>query len=260
MLTIAHLSDTHFGGPPAASERTRRVLDHLAAMDPPVDVVLVTGDIADHGTADEYAEAAAVLGSWTGPAPMLLCPGNHDVREGYAALRGRPAAAAVAGPVNEAHRVAGALFLMADSMVPAVAGKRIDHGVLTEETLSWIDGELADRAPGELAFVCLHHPPVPIHITLMDPIRLRNAADLAAVLVRHDDVAAVLTGHAHSACATTFAGLPMLIPGGVASTVTLDADDLPRIDTSLPPMLALHLVDETSLGLDGAVVTHWRAL
>ena len=38
----------------------------------------------------------------------------------------------------------------------------------------------------------------------MDPIRLANAEELAAVLDRHDDVIAVLAGHAHSACATTY--------------------------------------------------------
>lgn len=253
MLVIAHYSDTHFGGPPGAAERTRIVQGYLAAMDPPVDVVLVTGDIADHGTPEEYAEATAVLGEWPGPAPMLLCPGNHDVREEYAAaLRQLPGDA----PVNEAHRVGGALFLMLDSMVPAIDGKRVDHGLLDPVTLDWLEAQLAGRAPGEPAFVCLHHPPRTLHMSLMDPIRLRNDDDLARVLAGHEDVVAVLTGHAHTACATHWAGLPLLVPGGVASTVSLDADTYRKITDELPPMLAVHMYDET----DGSLVTHWRAL
>jgi Icc protein len=251
MLVIAHFSDTHFGGHESAEERSARVLDHLAGIRPGPDVVLITGDIADHGTADEYAAADHVLGSWPGPAPMLFCPGNHDVREEYAAFRRRPAE----GPVNEAHRVAGHLFLMLDSLVPAPPGERFDHGYLEKETLAWLDKRLAAREPGEHAFVCMHHPPVDIHISLMDPIKLANADQLAVVLERHEDVVAVLVGHAHTACASTFAGLPVLVGGGAASTVTLDAEPLPLVTHELGPTFAVHL-----LGDDGNLVTHWRTL
>ena len=255
VLVIAHLSDTHLGGRADAVPRTRRVLEHLARLDPPVDVVLLTGDVADHGASEEYAEAAAVLGEWPGPAPMLMCPGNHDVREGYAAMRGLPAGQ----PVNESHRVGGVLFLMLDSLVPAPPGERIDPGYLGPGSLAWLDRELAARAPGERAIVCLHHPPVEIHLGLMDPIRLTDADQLAAVLDRHEGVVAVLVGHAHSACATTYHQLarpvPVLIPGGIATTVTIDAEPLPAITAELPPTFAVHVVDD-----DGRIVTHWRSL
>lgn len=259
MLVIAHLSDTHFGGKGDPVGRARRVLTHLASLDPPVDVVLVTGDIADHGTPEEYAQAAAVLGEWPGPAPMLLCIGNHDVRAAYAAMRGLPPDR----PTDEAHRVAGHLFVMLDSMVPAPEGERIDHGVLAPESLGWLDEQLSARAPGERAFVCLHHPPEPILLGLMDPIRLENAADLAAVLDRHDDVVAVLVGHAHSACALAFhhmqRPLPVLIPGGVVSTVTMDAEPFKAITTSLPPTYAVHFLADGPDG-EARLVTHWRSL
>jgi Icc protein len=253
MLTIAHLSDTHFGGHPSAESRARRVLAHLAAMDPGVDVVLVTGDIADHGTHEEYVEAAEVLGSWAGPAPVLTCPGNHDIRNAYLAGL-RPSLGAVTR-ADEAYRVGGALFVMLDSLVAAPEGERIDHGELAPESLEFLDHQLAGREEGEPAYVCLHHPPVPVHIDLMDPIRLREPEALAAVLGSHDDVRAVLVGHAHTMCASTFAGLPMLVGGGVASTVTLDAEDLPLITHELGPSYAVHIV-----GDDGRVVTHWRTL
>ena len=79
---IAHVSDTHFGGPPDARARAEPVLAHLLALDPRPDVLLVTGDIADHGLPDEYAEARAVLDGW--PGPQLVGTGNHDVREAFA--------------------------------------------------------------------------------------------------------------------------------------------------------------------------------
>ncbi len=257
MLTIAHLSDTHFGGKSTAAGRTHRILDYLGAMNPPVDVVLVTGDITDHGFSEEYGEAGAVLGSWGGPAPMLVLPGNHDVRAAYADWVGHNLAATAGRPIHTAQRVAGANFLMLDSMVPATAGERIDHGELDTESLRWLEDALSKCPEGEPAFVCLHHPPVPIHQLRMDEIRLRPAdADaLSGVIARHDNVKAIFCGHAHTACATSFNGVPVLVGGGAASTVTLEAEELPFITGVLPPSFAMHLIDET-----GHLVTHWRTV
>ncbi|WP_203338231.1 metallophosphoesterase [Nocardioides limicola] len=262
-FTIAHLTDTHFGGLPGAAARTRRVLQHLAAMTPAVDVLLVTGDIADHGTDEEYAEAREVLGSWPGPAPMLLCPGNHDVREPYARLLRSTDTGGALDPgyrCDEVHDVGPARFVMLDSLISAPPGERVDPGELSAASLEFLAHALAETraeagAAGRPTYLCLHHPPTSVHVGLMDSIMLANPEALAEVIADHPQVQAILTGHAHTACATTFAGVPVLVGGGVASTVTLDAEDLPLVTDELPPMFAVHLV-----GDDGRVVTHWRAV
>ncbi|QYJ03681.1 metallophosphoesterase [Nocardioides panacisoli] len=258
MLVIGHLTDTHFGGDPSAVERSKRVLAHLAAFVPPVDVLVVTGDVADHGTPEEYAEATRVFAGWPGPAPVLWCPGNHDVRQHYAAFRGEPEHPP-AEPLDEYVRVGGVLFCLLDSLVPARDGRRIDHGHLQRASLDRLDRELAARAPGEPAIVCFHHPPVDLHMGRMDPIRLDDPDELADVLAAHADVAAVLTGHAHTAAATSYAGLPLRIGGGVASTVTLDQEQegagWAPITHDLGPSLAVHVLDDA-----GGLVTHWRTL
>ena len=59
MLTIAHVSDLHIGGRPESDERAARVLAHVCAMRPAPDVLVVTGDVADHGWAGG-AQAAAI--------------------------------------------------------------------------------------------------------------------------------------------------------------------------------------------------------
>jgi 3',5'-cyclic AMP phosphodiesterase CpdA len=250
-LVIAHVSDTHFGNDESqAADRTRRVLDALLRMDPPPDVLVHTGDVADHGLADEYAEAVKVLSAWEGP--LVISPGNHDVREGYAEAFlddvPRPA-----GWANRAHDLAGARFLMLDSLVDAVDGVRQDHGVLAAETLAWLDSELArDASP---TFVCLHHPPVELGVSLMDPIMLTDPGALAEVIGRHPHVVAILVGHAHTMAVSTFAGRPVLVGGGVVSTVPLDQEDHPRVWYDAAPSFAIHLLHE-----DGRVTTHWRAV
>jgi len=245
---LAHVSDTHFGGPPDARERAERILAHLLAMDPQPDALLVSGDIADHGTAEEYAEARTVLDTWTGP--LALATGNHDVRDEF--VRGlldrEPD-----GPVLYALDHERFRLLVLDSLVDAVDGRRQDHGVLSPEQLDWLDERLAeDDRP---AFVSLHHPPVDIGLELMAPILLRDPEPFARVLLKHRHMVATLVGHAHTACATTFAGRPVLIGGGSASSVTMDAEDVPRVWESAPPSFALHLLDD-----DGRLTSHWRAL
>ena len=245
---VAHLTDLHFGGPPAARARADRTLDHLLALDPAPDLLLVTGDIADHGAAEEYAEARAVLGRW--PGALLVGTGNHDIRDEFAReLLGREAD----GPLDQVLDLPAARFLMLDSLITAPPGERIDPGELTDATLAWLDERLAeDDRP---AYVCLHHPPADIGVSLMDPIRLREPERLAAVLERHPHHAATLVGHAHTQCATTFAGRPLLVGGGIASTVPLDAEPLPVVWEAGAPTIAFHLIHD-----DGRLTTHWRAL
>jgi len=80
MLVLAQVSDFHIDGGPERTARAERVMGYLAALPRPVDAVLVTGDVADHGRPAEYRAARELLG---GPAPVLICPGNHDRRASF---------------------------------------------------------------------------------------------------------------------------------------------------------------------------------
>ncbi|MFI0355245.1 phosphodiesterase [Actinomadura sp. 9N407] len=241
MTVFAQLSDTHFDGGERRAERARRVMARLNAL--PLDAVLITGDIADNGTSAEYEHAREVLAS---PHPVLMCPGNHDVRGPYreVLLDERPDG----GPIDRVHRVAGAVFAMCDSTVP---GK--DHGFLGDATLAWLDRLLAED-PGVPAFVCFHHPPVTLGIPYVDEIRQAGEERLAALIERYPQVVAVLCGHAHTAGATTFAGRPLLVSPGVVSTLRLpwEAEDV--IDYEAPPGFALHVLEDRRL------ITHYRTV
>ena len=147
MIVFAHLSDIHLDLGEDAWERAGRVLRYLDDLPGTVDAVLVTGDLADHGLPAEYEQVAKVLAGHA--APVLICPGNHDVREAYReGLLDEPA---VGGPINRAHEVAGATFLMCDSTIP---GR--DDGLLSDETLDWIDATIAHHRKGYICVAAVH--------------------------------------------------------------------------------------------------------
>ncbi|MGW4793264.1 metallophosphoesterase [Nonomuraea sp. NPDC004297] len=245
MAIIAHISDTHFDGSERASARVRRVMTYLRGC--AVDVILVTGDLADHGDIKEYHQVKAEL---VADVPVLLLPGNHDDRSAYREILLGGAGSA---PINELKRAGGLLFALCDSTIPGQ-----DEGLLAPETLDWLEEVLADAE--EPVFVGLHHHPIRLNNPLLDSIRLRNPDDLAAVLQRSSTARAVFCGHAHAAAAGTFAGLPLVAAPGIFSTTrlpwtttdqlawanTFDRDDVPGV--------VFHVVE------NGELTSHFRSV
>jgi 3',5'-cyclic AMP phosphodiesterase CpdA len=244
VLVIAHISDIHVDAEERSVERAARVVRYLAGLPTPVDVVVVTGDIADHGEESEYERVRDLIDL---PQPVLFCPGNHDIREPFRkALLDEPPSGA---PVNRAYRISGALFAMCDSSIPGQ-----NDGLLADETLDWLGAQLAAAADLP-AFVCFHHPPVVLGVPYVDRIRQFRADRLAGVVGRHPNVVALLCGHAHTPAASTFAGKPLLVAPGVVSTLLLPFESDAIVDLMLPPMVALHTLDD-----DRRLTTHFRVV
>jgi 3',5'-cyclic-AMP phosphodiesterase len=206
VLLLAQVSDLHLDGGARSLARARRVMGYLADLPRPVDAVLVTGDIADHGAVAEYQA--------DGP--------DGDDR-----------------PVNQVRQVAGLTVALCDSTIPGQ-----DDGWLADETIGWLDAVLDDARDGP-ALVAMHHPPVALGIPFVDGIRQRDGHRLEEVLRRHPQVVAVLCGHAHTAASTQFAGRHLVVAPGVVSTVMLPAErpDGPVLDSDLPASIAFHVVD-----------------
>jgi 3',5'-cyclic AMP phosphodiesterase CpdA len=237
---FAQISDLHLDGTERATERARRVVDYLNGLARPVDALLVTGDIADHGAEAEYEEAARLFASLS--VPVLLCPGNHDVRGPYrkALLDEDPAD----GPINRLHRVAGINVLMVDGTVPAR-----DHGYVDDETVAWIEEQLVEEVP---TLIALHHPPVRVHQPFVDTILLHSPDRLEALVAAHPQVIAVLAGHAHTAAASTFAGRPLVVAPAVTFALRMpwEGDGIQNWDQ--PPGVAFHVIEDSRL------ITHFR--
>lgn len=251
---VAHVSDLHLDGSPESLGRARHVLAYLDRLPADLEAVVVTGDLTAAGRPEEYAQIAELIAG--SRHPVFTCPGNHDARGAYRAGLPDQVTAGSSGddaPLNRVHRTGGMVFAMCDSTIPGAHAGQLD-----DATLAWLESELYDTPIRTPAVVALHHPPEPLHTPVLDGMRLRNGDRLAAVLDQFPNVAAVLCGHAHTAAATTFAGLPLRVAPGVFSTLTLPWEDGVLLDPAHPPGLAFHVVDGATP--EWRVVTHYRTL
>lgn len=84
---------------------------------------------------------------------------------------------------------------------------------------------------------------------------LQRPEDLAALIDAHPRVAAVITGHAHTAAASTFAGRPLIVGPAVTWTLRLPWEGDRPADRDQPPGLAFHVLTG-----DHRLTTHYRAV
>lgn len=199
-MLIAHLSDLHVRPFGLAANRvvetnamTARVLRTLARSEPPVDAIIITGDLTECGRAEEYAELGRLFAVRHLP-PVYLIPGNHDRRDLLTAgLAGLPGITPGAEFVQYSADLGMLRLIMLDSVVPGAG-----YGELCPARLQFLEAALDDAA-GRPTLIGLHHPPFLTGIAAMDAIPLRNPAPLLALAARHGNVRAILAGHHHRA-------------------------------------------------------------
>jgi len=194
-LRLVQLTDLHLLGDPAGRLRgvaTGATLDAVLAAArrdlARADLLLLTGDLAEHGEAAAYRRLRERVDTLGASGRVHALPGNHD----------HPARLATHLPATGDARVvvlerAPWQLLLLDSSVPGRSA-----GLLDPDQLAWLDARLA-AAEQPHALVVLHHPPLPIGSPWLDAIMLANGTDLLAVLDRHAAVRGVLFGHVHQA-------------------------------------------------------------
>jgi 3',5'-cyclic-AMP phosphodiesterase len=238
-MLIAQISDLHFlpkgtlaFGRVDVAGCLERAIDHLNALHPRPDGVLITGDLTNDGDAAAWAELMAMLGRLD--APLYPLPGNHDARElmraAFAHLELLPAD----GPLCFAVDLGPLRLIGLDSLIPGDPAGR-----LGPEQLAWLDSHLADR-PEKPTLVALHHPPFRTGIDHMDAMMLEDGAALAAVIRRHPQVERILCGHVHRSVQCRFAGTIAQIAPGTAHAVRLALAGEPARWVMEPPGVLLH--------------------
>lgn len=255
MTIIAQLSDFH-ARPPGilayggldTNAMMRRAVATVAALDPAPDCVVVTGDLADCGLAEEYREVEAALARL--PMPVYVLPGNHDRRDVMLTVMGERHGYRARGDGFWHFAVdVGPLRLIGlDTVVPGEHG-----GEICPAREAWLAARLAE-GEGRPTLVMLHHPPFLTGVATMDPMMCRSAPSLEALLRRHPEILRIAAGHYHRPIVTSWAGTIGFVAPGVAHQVALDLRrGEPNRLIHEPPGYALHVYDRAA-GLVSHVV------
>ncbi len=253
-VLIAQISDLHIKPPgslaygrvdtAAALERCVAALNEFS---PKPDFVVISGDLADTPTIEEYDYLKRLLEPLK--LPFAGIPGNHDSRDMMRAAFPHAAYAFSSGPLNQRIEIGGLDLLLLDS---SVHGK--PHGELEAPTLQWLDATLAS-SPDRPALLFLHHPPFTTGIWHMDRQNLLNAGELAPVIRPYPRIQLIAAGHVHRATMTMFAGVPTTICPAPNHAVDLDLAHLREPSFKVEPP-AFHLHAWFPGQEFGSVVTH----
>ncbi len=256
-MLIAQITDIHLGFEPGVAEeanlkRLRALLDRLARAPQRPDLLLLTGDLTEHGERASYVKLAEVLAGQDLPFALLV--GNHDDR---VALREVfPQFAGSDGFVHYAIDGEGFRILVLDTLEPGRHG-----GAFCEARARWLD-EALRAAPDTPTLIALHHPPFETGIAWLDTQReLPWIARLGEALSGHGQVVGLVCGHMHRTICAQWQGHVVRVCGSSAAAVALDltpidpeTPDARAMITAEPPVYALHRWDGQML------VTHVEAL
>lgn len=217
-MLLAQITDLHMctdTRPMAGRIATRpfiaAAVDAVNAQAP--DAVLVSGDLTDHGTVEEYRLLRRELDRLK--APVYVIPGNHDDRETLRAAFFDHRYLPAEGPLHWAVDLGPFRLIGLDSMVPGES-----HGLLGEAGRAWLDAALSDS--DRPTMVAIHHPPFPTGLWGMDQIGCQDGAAMGVVLAGHPHVERVVAGHHHRPVQVRWAGTLGQICPSVAHQVALD--------------------------------------
>jgi 3',5'-cyclic AMP phosphodiesterase CpdA len=236
---IAHITDPHLGREPIAGEQLEDAVGRILALAQVPDAVLVSGDLVDHATREEYAWVHAGLAPLA--MPVYVLGGNHDDRAAVRELFGVPGTADE--PIRYAVRCGDLRLVACDSTSPGSDAGRID--------VAWLAATLAED-PHTPTLVAMHHPPVAIGLPAIDgsiPPAEERAA-LADLLRRSPQVRRVVAGHDHRTALATLGGCPVLLLGSTHVALHLDFAATEFDMRTEPPLIAVHRM------VDGELVTH----
>lgn len=250
-MLIAHLTDLHIGldtttltGHPGPATALRRALAHVRSLDPPPDVLIISGDLSDDGNAEDYATVRDILreelpDQAQGGPLVLAVPGNHDDPMMARHVLGELMPVATDVPEGRAclHVEHGPLhFIGLDTAVP-----NRPHGALDPAQLTWLEAQL-ERCAGQPVVIFMHHPPLVTGITAMDTFGLlEGQARLGELVARHGSVQLIASGHIHRPIVGSLGGVPVLVAPSVSHQINLDLRPGAPLACRLePPMIGLY--------------------
>lgn len=247
-MLIVQITDLHVSGPEklfgkrvdsrASFERT---VSRVLALNPKPDLVLLSGDLAETGAAEEYDFIAAQIARLT--CPVLAVPGNHDVREEMLRKLPRCVVEQEGGHLSFVHDEFPVRIIGLDTIVPGKV-----HGELSSQRLSWLDQVLSKQSR-KPTLIAMHHPPFLTGLKAMDNYGIKQGLDeFRRIISKHaKSVAAIVCGHAHRMIVANLSGVPVLLAPSTSFPFELHLGEIPSLNfVAEPQQFLVHTWSETA--------------
>jgi len=212
-MLIAQISDPHVTTEGTAiralvdtPQRLRDAFATCASLPRVPDVILLTGDLVNDATPEEYELLARIVAD--SPCPVLPIPGNHDDAAQLRAVFDESPCCPVTLP-----EPSGPFHYVVDDHAVRLVAFDSTHegnhsGLVTPESVAWLDATLAAR-PHHPTVVFMHHVPYATGSWWFDYSGVAGSDLLREVLARHPQVARVVSGHVHRATSTQWGALTL---------------------------------------------------
>ncbi|WP_417329651.1 phosphodiesterase [Halomonas cupida] len=179
-----------------------------------VECVIVTGDLTDHGSEQEYKRFRCIMDVLA--LPYLVLPGNHDHRERLRATFADCAWMPRHGPIQWRRDFSGFCVIGLDTLVEGE-----HYGMIDADGLAFLDNNLAELGKTPV-IVATHHPWLHSGIQAMDDNNLRNGQQLMERLEAYPGPARMISGHVHRALTTQIGNVLCQVSPSTCHAVHLD--------------------------------------
>lgn len=160
-----------------------QVIDALQGGKQPIDIALVTGDLAHEG--DERAYRLLLTQLERLPVPFFWLPGNHD--------HVAPMTTSTSHDRLTTKRIIlqNWQILLLDSHIENEVS-----GMISQSELTWLATALLEY-PDKYSAIFVHHPLLPVGCDWLDPQRIANAEQLLTLFDNTPNLRVVSNGHVH---------------------------------------------------------------
>lgn len=241
-MKLIQITDLHFVPPGTAllgvdpRARLTAAIADINANHADAELCLFTGDLADRGAPEAYANLRDCLGALRVPYRLLI--GNHDDRDNFRAAFPE-AARDDHGFVQSVVRASAGDLVLLDTNEPGTGA-----GSFCAARQAWLSARLAE-ADGRPVYIFMHHPPFDIGIPSLDRIRLIEPQGFAAALDGASGIKHIFFGHVHRPISGSWRGIPYSALRATVHQVPLDLEADGEMPYSHePPAYAIILIED----------------
>lgn len=235
IFTVAQITDPHVGrtipfpsGEVKLYNQLVKAVDSVNNLDPLPDILVVSGDLANHGSEDDYRRVHDLFK--TLKMPCYIVVGNHDQRSSLRTIFSEHTYMDTESEYIQ--------YTVEDRPVRIIVldtlAEGSHRGLLDEERLEWLDRKLAENLQ-KPTMIFMHHPPFETGMPYPDSLGMDGKEELGKIIEKYQNIEAVVSGHTHREAALRWKGTIAYTTPSSSFSYNLEFHDVDDLDPLMEP-------------------------